>query len=219
MHLPIMPCMPRKYCYHCYRPQQNCFCPFIKPFDTFTHFSFLMHPKEARKQKTGTGRLAQLCLNNSHLFIGEDFSGNQDINRLLANKSYYPLILFPGKNAINISQEQITLPEGKTPCVFVIDGTWRSAKKVLRLSRNLDKWPQIRFAPKKSSQFLIKKEPDIDCVSTIEAVFYYLKEAEKLGWEDCRQQDAVLLEILERLVHYQLKFIRKKPNSGRPYSP
>ena len=202
--------MPRKYCYHCYYPQQNCFCPFIKPFDTLTHFAFLMHPKEARKQKTGTGRLAQLCLNNSRLVIGEDFSGNQDINHLLENSSHYPLILFPGKNAINISQEQIILPEGKTPFVFVIDGTWRTAKKILRLSRNLDKWPMICFTPKKSSQFLIKKEPGTDCVSTIESVFYYLKEAEKMGWENCRQQGEVLLEILGKLVNFQLKFIQKK---------
>lgn len=177
-----------------------------------------MHPKEARKQKTGTGRLAQLCLKNSQLLIGEDFSENQTVNSLLENGSFYPLVLFPGNTAQNISQEQMILPEGKIPCVFVIDGTWRSAKKILRLSSNLTRQPQIRFSPPKNSQFIIKKEPSIDCVSTIEAVYYYLKEAERLGWEDCRQQNAVLLEILEKLVAFQMKFIGPgKPPSGRFY--
>ena len=56
-------------CYHCFRPKETCYCKDILPFDTEIHFVFLMHPKEAYKQKTGTGRLASLSLKNSEILI------------------------------------------------------------------------------------------------------------------------------------------------------
>lgn len=105
-------------CLKCNRPIQNCLCHFIKECDTGIKFIFLMHPKEAKKQRTGTGVLSHLCLKDSKIFVGVDFNFNEEILELLNtsnnnvdnysnynNKKYLPLLLFPSDNAVNISDE------------------------------------------------------------------------------------------------------------------
>ena len=63
----------REKCYRCYRPKSSCMCSHIHEIETNTKFIILMHPKEFKKTKNGTGRLTHLSLPNSHLFIGIDF--------------------------------------------------------------------------------------------------------------------------------------------------
>ena len=49
-----------------------------------------MHPKEAYKQKIGTGRLTHLSLIDSELIIGVDFTENDAVNSYINNPAYYP---------------------------------------------------------------------------------------------------------------------------------
>ena len=44
-------------------------CEHIKPFLTKTKFCLLMHPKEAKKEKTGTGRATHRFLKNSDQIV------------------------------------------------------------------------------------------------------------------------------------------------------
>ena len=55
-------------------------CDMIIPADTGIKFVFLMHPKEAYHQKTGTGRLTNISLCDSEIIIGIDFSENARLN-------------------------------------------------------------------------------------------------------------------------------------------
>ena len=64
-----------------------------------------MHPKEAYKQKTGTGRLACLSLIDSEIIIDVDFTNNKRLNALLADSQYFPIILYPGNDAITAKSE------------------------------------------------------------------------------------------------------------------
>ena len=68
-----------------------------------------MHPKEAKKQKTGTGRLAHLCLPESEIFVGIDFTNNKQLNDLLQNPKYYPVLMYPSDNAVNASSESLAV--------------------------------------------------------------------------------------------------------------
>ena len=54
-------------CYRCFRPEKSCYCKYIKSFDCGVKFVLLMHPKEAFKQKTGTGRLTNIALIDSEI--------------------------------------------------------------------------------------------------------------------------------------------------------
>lgn len=64
----------RDFCYKCFRPKDSCVCEVLKPFDPGIKFVFLMHPKEAKRQRTGTGRIAHAGLIDSEIIMGIDFT-------------------------------------------------------------------------------------------------------------------------------------------------
>lgn len=196
----------REQCYVCRRAKKNCLCDSIKPFSTGMRFVILMHEKEAREQKTGTARLAKLCLTNSELLVGVDFTRDERVNSLLQDPSYSPFVLYPGPGAANFQTPgKALLPEGKTLLVFVIDGTWRCARALLHRSLNIGALPRLSFARDYVSRFTIKRQPLRHCVSTIEAIYYLCREAEEAGYEELGARKEVLPVLLEKLVATQLK--------------
>ena len=64
-----------------------------------------MHPKEYRKQRTGTGRLAKISLKDSEILVGIDFSQNTRLQALLNDPRYFPVLLYPGEDAWNVKKE------------------------------------------------------------------------------------------------------------------
>ena len=197
----------RQVCYRCFRPTKNCLCSDINAFNTHTRFVILMHPKEARKVRLGTGRLTHLCLKNSEILTGVDFTEDQRINRLVKDPAYYPVILYPGENSTDVSQFHFpsSVPNKKKILVFVIDASWTLAKKMLKKSTNLDALPKIHFRPQEPSRYVIKLQPHEYCLSTVESVYYLLDELDKLGIENCREQHRPLLEYLDKICQLQIE--------------
>src|SRR3989339_600408 len=191
----------REECYVCYRAKKNCLCDRIKPFATRMRFVILMHAKEARKQKTGTARLAKLCLTNAELLIGTDFTHNDRVNSLLQDPSCNPFVLYPGPKAVNFKTPGVELTaEGKTLLVFVVDGTWACAKSLLNKSQNIRALPRLSFSRSYTSRFAIKKQPREHCVSTIEAIYYLCEEAEEAGYENLNARNEILMVLFKKLV-------------------
>jgi len=197
----------RQVCYRCFRPIKSCLCSDIKAFSTHTRFVILMHPKEARKVKLGTGRLTHLCLKNSEILLGVDFTEDQRVNLLIKDPAYYPVILYPGENSTNISEFHFhdSIPDTRKILVFVIDASWTLAKKMLKLSINLQALPKIHFRPQGPSQYVIKQQPHEYCLSTIESVYFLLEELDRLGIEECRGQHRSLLETLDKICRLQVE--------------
>lgn len=209
----------REECYTCRRVKANCLCGSIKPFATKLRFVILMHDDEAKKQRTGTGRLAKLCLKNAELIVGTDFTQDAQVNALLKDPACQPFLLYPGPQAVNfqtIGKE--ALPPGRTPLIFVIDGTWRSSKSILYKSSNISALPRLSFAGSYVSQFKFKKQPKAHCVSTIEAIYYLCREAETAGHEAPLPQKEVLLTVFKQMVDTQLRYSRElhQPREENP---
>ncbi|OGS05182.1 MAG: hypothetical protein A3I76_00625 [Elusimicrobia bacterium RIFCSPLOWO2_02_FULL_61_11] len=205
---------PREHrgeCYVCRRVKKNCLCGGIKPFATRMRFVILMHSEEAHKQRTGTARLAKLCLENAELLTGADFTDNERVNSLLRDPAYRPFLLYPGPEALSFKTlGKDPLPEGKTLLVFVLDGTWRGARSLLNRSGNLRALPRLSFSRGYTSRFIIKKQPRPHCVSTIEAVYYLCKEAEEAGYEELGARPGVLMALFKELVDTQLHYQKVK---------
>ena len=70
-------------CYKCMRPSSTCICKHISPFQTKTRFIILMHPKEYKKEKNGTGHMTKLQLENSEIIVGVDFTNNTRVNLIM----------------------------------------------------------------------------------------------------------------------------------------
>ena len=54
--------MSREMCYRCFWPKALCWCDSIRPMPTRTKLVFLIHPKEYKDQRTGTGQGKRLKL-------------------------------------------------------------------------------------------------------------------------------------------------------------
>ena len=208
--------LTREICLKCFRSLPHCLCPYIRPLDTQTRFVILMHPKEAKRTRNGTGRLAFLSLNNSELLFGVDFTQNSRLNALISDPRYAPLILFPGKTSIPISKVPAVFPalESRAPLVIVIDGTWSAAKKMMKLSFNLHNIPQIMIQPAQPSRFKIKKQPHPKYLSTIEAIFSVLDKLDSAGLENLEERHNNLMHVFDRLVNMQLTYIREHSRTG-----
>lgn len=195
----------RGECYVCRRAKKNCLCGGVEPFSTRIRFVILMHSEEAHKQRTGTARLAKMCLENAVLLTGVDFTHNERVNALLHDPSYNPFVLYPGPETVNFKTlGKDRLAEGKTLLVFVIDGTWRGARSILNKSRNISALPRLSFSRDYISKFIVKKQPMPHCVSTIEAIYYLCKEAGEAGYEKPGAQTETLMTLFKELVGTQV---------------
>ncbi len=191
----------------------------IEPLKTNTKFVILMHPKEFKKTKNGTGHLTNNSLENCELHIGIDFTHNDRINSLINDENYEAFVLYPDDNAIKLNEEKLSTK--KKSLIFIIDSTWPCSKKILRLSKNLSTLRKISFVHNKSSQFMIKTQPNVHCLSTIESTLCVLEQLNTQNIENIEQLSLDnFLEPFKKMVAYQIscasvdgKFIRFKKNS------
>ncbi|MBR1912659.1 MAG: DTW domain-containing protein [Treponema sp.] len=202
-------------CFKCLRPLASCYCKYIKPVQTKVKFVFLMHPKEAKQQRTGTGRLASLSLPRSEIIMGVDFTDNPRVNELLADSQYYPVVLYPADDAWTSSKEGFAQTlQGKTLLVFIIDATWACAKKMVKLSQNLKSVPKFSFTGTYKSIFTFKREPKEYCISTIESCYYLIKELQDAGIEDKAVNPEPLLDVFKRMILFQIQKENERIASG-----
>ncbi len=196
----------REFCYNCFRPKETCLCKFLKPFDPGIKFVFLMHPKEAKRQRTGTGRVAHAGLIGSEILVGIDFTKNERLCALLSDPQYYPVLLYPDENAWNSKKEGFREAVGnKKLLAIIIDSTWFCSKKMIRLSSNIMELPKVSFSNKYKSIFTFKKEPSEECVSTIETCYYLIKEMQEAGIADKNASPECLMDAFKELIKMQLQ--------------
>src|SRR5262245_52661614 len=69
----------RGRCVRCRRPATVCYCASIRAFSPAARFVILMHRNEARRG-IASGRMAHLCLTNSELWQGTDFTEDERVN-------------------------------------------------------------------------------------------------------------------------------------------
>lgn len=176
---------------------------------TRTRVVILMHPKEFKREKAATGKLTHACLPNSEIQWDESFLENKRINELINDASKYPVLLYPGDQSLNVSQGEfkVDVLGARELVVFVLDGTWPCAKKMLKLSPNLQTIPRLMFTPTQKSQFVIKQQPHELCLSTIESVQQFLEALSLQGFEEKREWDSLLRPFMA-MQQYQIEASR-----------
>ncbi|WP_263833481.1 tRNA-uridine aminocarboxypropyltransferase [Sulfurospirillum oryzae] len=212
----------RAKCYSCYRPKSSCMCSHIRPIATQTKFIVLMHPKEFKKTKNGTGHLTHLSLPNSELFMGIDFSDNARINEIIATHESF--ILYPSKHAINLSHHnpltEKALHVKKKVAIFLIDSTWACSLKMMRESKNLHALSHISFDSTKRSEFKIKEQPLEYCLSTIESTLTVLELLTKWQIETIEQNKLdTFLTPFHAMIDYQLECIQNPLHQAVRFKP
>lgn len=172
-----------------------------------------MHPKEYKKEKNGTGHMTKLQLNNSEVIVGVDFTNNTRVNDILSEEGSNSFLLYPGRDNFNLStrnsKETISLL-GKSPTMFILDGTWPCVRKMLKLSKNLQQLQRVSFDNSITSKFVIKQQPASLCLSTIESVYTVLNLLNESGLEQCKTTD--FLMPFEKMIEYQVECILNPNN-------
>jgi DTW domain-containing protein YfiP len=204
----------RSMCKTCCQPDFSCFCSQIKPFDPKINFVVLIHPIEVRR-RIATGRMSHLILKDSYLIKGQDYSDNKLVNDLINDSEYHSVVLYPGVNSKNLSlmfnkEKENLFPQNKKLRIFVIDGTWATARKMIFQSKNLKSLPRVCFSPTKASNFRVRKQPNPNCYSTIEAIHHTIELiGETRGFSIKARSHDQLIQAFDFMVEKQLTFVKQ----------
>jgi DTW domain-containing protein YfiP len=197
---PLTPHEPRRVCPRCARPSVVCYCAHLTELPTRTKVLVLQHPRE-RDKPIGTARMAALCLPNAEIAVGVRFEDDARVRALLADPTRPALLLYPDAE---VSDRPPPAPPTEPVTLVVLDGTWAHAKKLLNQNPFLKTLPRYAFTPPRPSEYRIRREPQADYVSTIEALCYTLGALEG----DSARFEA-LLAPFRAMVEAQLDFTRR----------
>lgn len=194
--------MSRTLCLTCRKAQIMCYCQGIEPFTSTPQFVILLHPKESRKA-INTGRMAFLHLKNAWLFTDSSFDHHEAFQELIHDPRKRCFLLFPGPKAQDIATWSQPPSASEQDHVFIIlDATWAMAKTMYRQSRCLQALPQVMFHPPRPSEFVIRKQPHVDCFSTIETIHHII---EVMGTHPAGEHHR-LLQVFRDMVQKQIDF-------------
>jgi len=190
--------LPRAVCYECHKPRSLCVCGRIPRVDNRTSVIVLQHPRE-RLHPIGTARFARLGLSRVRLEVAWDAGTREE--RAPAWLPDDAALLYPADDARDV---RAVAPNEVPKNIVVIDGTWHTARTLYRDKAWLQRLPKLRLAPDRPSRYRIRREPEHDFVSTIEAIVETLRvfEPDTLGLD-------ALLDAFEAMIDEQLVFVKR----------
>lgn len=177
-------------CYACFRPREACFCAAIPRIDNRTEVVVLQHRRE-HFHRFNTARIVCQALQRSTLLT--DHTPNLAHRLELKPRAG---LLYPGPSATLISD---LAPHQRPEQLIVVDGTWHHTKTLVRDIPALQALPRYQLAPSEPSRYRIRREPDTQSLSTVEAAVAALQVLEPTtpGLD-------LLLNAFDRMVESQL---------------
>lgn len=154
-----------------------------------------------------TCRLAHLSLPNSEMHVRMRPEGAPRLEALA--RAPGTMVLFPGPGAVDVAS--LTEPPA---ALFVVDGTWVNARKVLERSPLLSALPRLGLSPTTPGNYRIRREPAPHCLSTIEAVAHVLGVL-----EGSPERFTPMLGSFTRLIDVQLEFIASRAQYAPRHAP
>jgi DTW domain-containing protein YfiP len=195
---------PRSVCYRCSKPQVTCVCPLLGRVENRTGIFIVQHPRE-RVHAIGTARLAALGLGRARLDVMWD-AGTRDAIRPAWLPSSAAL-LYPAQGA----RELESLAEHERPeNLVVIDGTWHTARTLYRDKSWLRELPCYKLSPKSASRYRIRREPNREALSTVEAIVEALRVLEP----DTPNIDT-LISAFDSMIDRQLYYVQRGNSDPR----
>ncbi len=193
----------RATCYRCFRPTGFCLCGIIPAVDNRTPVVILQHPRE-RTHPFGTARLVALGLRHAEVLV--DHVGCLRRGATTLGSLEGAALLYPSAHARDVT----TLAPAEHPRrLFVIDGTWHQAKTLYRDIPALATLPHLTLPGHLRSGFQIRRQPDVHCLSTIEAIVFTLRALEP--------ETPGLTELLGVFAAMQAQQLALPRNAGRQH--
>lgn len=159
--------MSRPVCARCTRPASHCLCAAIPRLVSRIRVTILQHSEESR-HPLNTGRLVSLGLRDARLLCGEVFPED-------TWKEPDTWLLFPGEHAVDVNAMSTPRPPVH---IIVPDGTWRMARRLLRMNPGLAALPRLVLPPGEPSRYRVRQARQAGAVATVEAVVRTLNTLE-----------------------------------------
>lgn len=185
-----MSSVPSGICPECFKKLSLCVCSAIQPVENKVHVLILQHPQEPDKD-LGTARVANLVLKASTLktgfsvpnlrtVLGFDVDPSQWIVLFLGSKYKFRQAIASGAHSeilfFNKKGEEIQRPMDGIKGIVAIDGTWAQAKALWWRNAWLLKLTRAVINPRQKSLYgSLRREPRLECLSTIESIAYTLE--------------------------------------------
>ena len=206
-------------CVSCHLPQQSCICEFRSQAKAGVEFVVLMHRNEAYKP-TNTGRLIEATIANTHViqWVSRAEPGEQ-LESLLGDPAYQPILVFPpgdGYRERMIKTPSMAEHAGK-PLLILLDGTWRQARRMFRLSTYLQNLPVISLDRVRSSTYALRKAIHEGQLCTAEVAAALLHQ---LG-EDCAGDtlESYYQKFNSHYIASRRRWAKRDSNTGETYDP
>jgi DTW domain-containing protein YfiP len=185
----------RSFCTECDFLKSRCLCDTLKVIPNNVHLIVLQHPSET-KHPLNTVRIMKKSFKEMTVMIGEDFSNNLRLNTLLSEPNNSCALLYPGDDAVVLNN---TESHKEITHLILLDGTWRKAKKIFMLSKNLHVLPSIKLALETTSDYRIRKAPSDQSLSTLEAA------TSALNFLEPKLDTTAAIASFQKMVDFQIK--------------
>lgn len=195
----------REICTRCTRPKRGCVCHGFPEEPKRSKISILVVQSAAEaKCKTGTAWLIPHVLANCTILPSRSHS-----NKLSTLEN--AVLLFPSHTSVPITN--YTCKED-VKTVVIIDGTWKSAKRILTSSKILSSLPKVSITAASNTTptsplFRIRRPPSdiLGAVSTAEAaaIAIHVLESTENGTEICQ----AIRKAVSTFSQVQINFIRQ----------
>lgn len=178
------PLLNKRYCLGCGVPRKLCLCHQVEVNRLESPIIILRHPDE-RKKTLSTVSLIKQRYPEVLVKEGEIFSPIRRKNLAL---------LFPDAALQARPLHRDTRTE--QPTLVLLDATWRKAKRMLHENAWLTELPRVSIEPKAVSDYLLRKVPGPNALSTVEAFASV-------------QKDMVLHELFRTFMQKQIELMGK----------
>jgi DTW domain-containing protein YfiP len=159
-------------CPECKVNSLYCVCNFISPLEISSHISLIVHVRELKLTSNTAQFVHKLLPHNSHIEIrgrvNENFSATS-----IMQKEGRPIFLYPHEDAIELSGIFTEVYPGPYNLI-VPDGNWHQARRVKRREAQFDDVMAVKLPPGIRTEYGLRRAPQVEWVSTYEAVAHAL---------------------------------------------
>ncbi|WP_261844180.1 tRNA-uridine aminocarboxypropyltransferase [Aliamphritea ceti] len=164
-----------KRCESCFLRTDKCICELRSSVSASVEFCLLTHNDEIYKP-SNTGRLIRGSINATRCFIWHRTEVDPELLELIENSEVNTYIVFPpGDDYLERMTEYKSEPD-KRNVFIVLDGTWRQARRMFRLSAYLQNVPLISLQNAPASRYGLRKTEEVSQLCTAEVAIELLAE-------------------------------------------
>lgn len=191
--------MPKRpECQKCGFILARCLCETLRPIANATHLIILQHPSESA-HALGTVALMTKSFLNITLFIGEDFSEHQELNELIELHHKTLALIYPTDDCEVLKNDSTTPLSHPLTHLLFIDGTWKKARKIFQLSKNLHALKSFKLESTSRGLYQIRSTTIEHGFSTLEASLLALNILEK------NLDTSSLLQSFKKMIDFQIE--------------